>query len=97
MRFFAACLTNQEKSRLDHVAASPHFSMICAGTPRLPGDQRPSCYETGDDRSGFLTDLPGESGMAMPRLSIVAGDTCGGNGAFIMAGSLSTVSVREAD
>ena len=47
--------------------------------------------------NGSLADLPGVSGMAMPRLLIVAGDTRGGNGAVFAAGSLSTDSVREAD
>ena len=40
--------------------------------------------------NGSPADLPEVSGMAMPRLSIVAGDMRGGNGAISMAGSLST-------
>ena len=70
--------------------SSIHFSMICAGTPRPNGEQRLSCYEIGDERSGSLADLPGAWGAAAPHASIVAGDMRGGNGAFFVAGSLST-------
>ena len=45
--------------------------------------------------NGSLADLPGVSGMAMPRLSIVAGDMRGGNGAIFAAGSLSTRAINR--
>ena len=67
-----------------------HFSMICAGTPRLLGEQRSSYYEIGDDRSVSLSDLPGVWGRQRPMLQSLPATCAATTGGFFMAGSLST-------
>ena len=60
--------------------SSIHFSMICAGTPRPNGEERLSCYEIGDERSGSLADLPGAWGRQRPMLQSLPA-TCAAGGA----------------